>query len=320
MKFMRGTLLAVGILSLGACSAFKSHTEVEALNEAETVGSPFTQKLAAEYREYSNNEQNIMFDYPDALHFARKGLAAASGEVVMPEPVGDWNLSAEHIDDLTEARSRLVVAFDLGAREIAPNEAAIAQARFDCWIERQEEDWYKDASKGCRTQFIETIKSLEGYLQTKPEPVAAPAPALMPAPIKPVADIMAPVSNTAVIEDAPEEPMAIEDAMYLVFFDFDSSKITSGAKNVLSAVADEINSRDNISKIVITGHTDTSGPSEYNDRLSLRRAKSAANALIKVGVPADMIKVSSKGEKELLVNTSDNMKEPANRRVNISFE
>lgn len=41
------------------------------------LGSPFTQQLAAEYRDLANHEQNIGFDYPDALHFARKGLTGA---------------------------------------------------------------------------------------------------------------------------------------------------------------------------------------------------------------------------------------------------
>ncbi len=308
MKFLRGTTLAIlGVLSLGACSGFNSHTEVEALNEVEAIGSPFTKKLASEYRDYANNEQNIMFDYPDALHFARKGLAAAAGEVVMPEPVGDWNLSAEDIEELSEARARLIVAFDLGAREIAPEETAIAQAKFDCWIERQEEDWHGEGAKGCRTAYLETMKTLEGLLQTQPSE-----------PVEP--EVMEPIASEVVVETKPEEPMAIEDAMYLVFFDFDSSKISAGARNVVSAVVEEISKRNNIKAINVVGHTDTSGPSEYNDKLAMRRAKSVKNSLIEMGVPADMIKISSKGETELLVQTPDNMREPANRRVNISFE
>ena len=71
MKTMRGTpflgLIAVTTMVLAGCTGFKSQSEVDALNEAQAVGSPFTQALASEYRDLANREQNVMFDYPDAL-------------------------------------------------------------------------------------------------------------------------------------------------------------------------------------------------------------------------------------------------------------
>ena len=41
--------------------------------------------------------------------------------------------------------------------------------------------------------------------------------------------------------------------------------------------------------------------------------------MIERGVSEDLMVVESSGEEELLVETSDNVREPANRRVNISF-
>ena len=114
---------------------------VDALNKAEAVGSPFTKNLAAEYRDYANGQQNKMLDYADALHFARKGLAAASGVVVMPETLDDWDLSDKNIVEMTAGRAALVDALESGGREMAADKAAIAQARFDCWAEQQEESW-----------------------------------------------------------------------------------------------------------------------------------------------------------------------------------
>ena len=93
MKTLRNLVLTASVVLLGGCTVFDSFSEVDALNEAQAVGSPFTQALAGEYRTFSNRELREMLDYPDALHFARKGLAAAAGEVVMPEPVSDWNLT-----------------------------------------------------------------------------------------------------------------------------------------------------------------------------------------------------------------------------------
>lgn len=299
MKLLRNSLLILSIITLGGCSIFSSFNEVKALNEAQPVGSPFTQALSAEYREFSNTELKDKFDYPDALHFARKGLSAASGAVVLPESIEDWNLSEEHERELSAARGRMIVLFDMGAREAFPNLSAAAQAKFDCWIEEQEEVW-GDEDVECKIAFLNAIGELEAQLN--------PAPA---------------ANNDIIAEDLafdvnPSEPMAAEDAVYLVFFDWDKFTITSGANSVLDSVAEEIFK--NPPRVLnIIGHTDTSGAKIYNQRLAIKRANAVRDALVKRGVSADLIATDAKGETDLLVETPDNVREPANRRVNISF-
>lgn len=300
MKTLRNMVLATGMLALSGCTVFSSFNEVDALNEAQPIGSPFTQALAAEYRVYSNSQLDMM-DFPDALHFARKGLAAASGETVLPEPVTDWNLNENHIQELSAARGRLIIAYDLGARETNPALAAVAQARFDCWIEEQEENWNTTELAGCKNQFFDAIGRLESTLQ--PAPAAAPV------------EGVAPVGAYGV---DPNQPMAAENAMYLVFFNWDSSELGSGALNVLDAVSSEV-SKQPPQTLNVVGHTDTSGPSDYNQRLAFKRANTVRDALVQRGVDASLIAVDAKGENELLVATPDNIREPANRRVNISF-
>ncbi len=304
MNTLRKFTLTAGLLALGAtsgCTAFSSFSEVDALNEAQAVGSPFTQALASEYRLYANNELDDMFDYPDALHFARKGLAAAAGDTVLPEPVSDWNLSEEHIQELGAARGRLINAYDLGARETVPELSARAQAKFDCWIEQQEENWQDNDIQACKSEFLDIMNQLEGSLG------AAPA-----------APIAEPVAELSPFDVDASEPMAAENAMYLVFFNWDSSQLGSGALNVLDAVAQEVAANPPAS-INITGHTDTSGAKDYNERLAVKRANKVKDALIQRGVPAELINSGAMGESDLLVATPDNVREPANRRVNISF-
>jgi OOP family OmpA-OmpF porin len=307
MNALRKMTMVAGMLALGGtlsgCTAFSSFSEVEALNDAQAVGSPFTQALAAEYRVFANSELKDMFDYPDALHFARKGLAAASGDVVLPEPVSDWNLSEQHLLELGAARGRLIVAYDLGAREVAPELSARAQAKFDCWIEQQEEDWQDNDITGCKADFIEAMNQLEGSLAPPPPPVVAVEPP--PAPVSP-------------FEVDAAAPMVAENAMYLVFFNWDSHQLSSGALNVLDAVAEEV-AKNPPASISVIGHTDTSGSTAYNDRLANKRSNKVKAALIDRGVPEEMIITSARGESELLVATPDNVREPANRRVNISF-
>lgn len=300
MSKLRGVILSGCVIALTACSNFDAHSEIEALNEAQAVGSPFTQALAAEYREFANTEMKDMMDYPDAIHFARKGLAAAAGESVMPEPISDWNLNPEHMEELSTARGRLVVAFDLGAREVAPQQSAVAQAKFDCWIEQQEENWQEKDIAACKSKFMESMDALEGMI--KPAPKAEEA-------------VMPPVEAAP----PPAEQMKPEDAMYLVFFDFDKSNIGPGGENVIDAVGQEVKSR-SLNAVHVVGHADSSGPKSYNDKLSMKRANAVRDALINRGVDESLIRVEGRGEDELLVQTPDGVREPANRRAQITFE
>jgi OOP family OmpA-OmpF porin len=66
-------------------------------------------------------------------------------------------------------------------------------------------------------------------------------------------------------------------------------------------------------RITATGHTDTSGPENYNMALSLRRANAVKDALVREGVPATAIAVIGRGEQGLLVPTPDGVREPQNR-------
>jgi len=112
--------------------------------------------------------------------------------------------------------------------------------------------------------------------------------------------------------------MKAENAMYLVFFDFDQSTLGPGAQSVLDSVAQEVSGR-SITALEIVGHADTSGPNDYNRKLAMRRANAVREALIQRGVDASILSVDGRGEEELLVQTADNVREPANRRAQISF-
>ncbi len=105
---------------------------------------------------------------------------------------------------------------------------------------------------------------------------------------------------------APPPPPA-PAASFMVFFDWDSSRLNNQSMTVIGQAAAAYKSR-GAARITATGHTDTSGPDNYNMALSLRRANAVKDAAISaVGV----------GEAGLLVQTGDGVREPQNRRVEI---
>jgi OOP family OmpA-OmpF porin len=116
---------------------------------------------------------------------------------------------------------------------------------------------------------------------------------------------------------APPPPPPVKN--FLVFFDFDKSTLTPRAMDIVKEAAAVAKSGQN-ARLTCTGHTDTSGPANYNMALSLRRANTVKAALVRQGVPATSITVVGRGETALLVATRDGVREPQNRRVEIVIQ
>lgn len=296
-------LAAAAAALLAGCAGFTSETRVAELENATPRGSMFTQILVREYASIAKYEQVDMYDYVDAEYFAKKGLAAAEGNPVMPEQLGVWNLPENKIGELSAARDRLMNALGRGARDFAPTEAAIAQARFDCWVELQEENWQENDITACRGDFMNAMAALDGQVA-----VRTPAPA-MPA-------VKAPAPKASAVQ--MNEQAAAKDAMFLVFFDWNKSGLSQGATQVLDTVAAEILKR-NEKQIIVVGHADRSGSDAYNMKISMKRAEATRQALIDRGVPAERIRTEASGERKPLVDTPDGIREPANRRAEIRF-
>jgi hypothetical protein len=115
----------------------------------------------------------------------------------------------------------------------------------------------------------------------------------------------------------PPPPPAPQAQTFMVFFDWDRSNLTSQAVDTVRQAAAAYKTRGS-ANITAVGHTDTSGSPQYNMALSLRRANAVKDQLVREGVPATAIQVSGRGEEGLLVQTGDNVREPQNRRVEIS--
>jgi outer membrane protein OmpA-like peptidoglycan-associated protein len=122
----------------------------------------------------------------------------------------------------------------------------------------------------------------------------------------------------AVVPPPPPSP-APQATSFMVFFDWDRSNLSQQALATIQQAANAFKTKGS-ARITATGHTDTSGPENYNMALSLRRANAVKDALVREGVPATAIAVIGRGEQGLLVPTPDGVREPQNRRVEIVLQ
>jgi OmpA-OmpF porin, OOP family len=120
-----------------------------------------------------------------------------------------------------------------------------------------------------------------------------------------------PPAPAPVVAPAPQPARS-----YLVFFDWDRADLTDRARQVIAEAAQN-STRVQYTRIEVNGYTDTSGTPQYNQGLSVRRARSVQAELIRDGVPANAIDIHGYGETHLLVPTGPGIREPQNRRVEI---
>jgi peptidoglycan-associated lipoprotein len=131
-----------------------------------------------------------------------------------------------------------------------------------------------------------------------PPTPAAPAPApIAPAPVAPPTAAPAPAP-------APPKEYRANDALKPIYFAFDKSEIRPADAKILDGSAAYLKANPN-QLVLIEGHCDERGTSEYNLALGERRAKAAANYLVANGIEAGRITTISYG-KERPVCTEHN--------------
>src|SRR3984893_12641930 len=108
----------------------------------------------------------------------------------------------------------------------------------------------------------------------------------------------------------PPPPTSMAQApSYLVFFDWDKSNLSPQAMATISQAAAAYKATGS-ARISDVGNTDTSGSTDYNMALSIRRAEAVKSALIQNGVPAAAIETAGRGRTNLL---ADGVREPHHR-------
>lgn len=281
----KAAVIAVVPLALAACAG----TQLGETRGLATTGSEFDSALYSGYVDRSAFEYGIG-NYSSSDAFAVKAQSAATGETVLPWTPND---GAAHppglvpdsdLSDMLKGREDLLQAFTDGGRTAAPKDAATAQVHYDCWVEEQSYigDWAES------DQPVEAATCRDGFL----------------AALARVQDAIQPASQTS---------------SFLVFFNWDSSTLTDAAMAVINAAVAEIRGG-SVEDIEVVGHADTSGSNAYNQSLSEARAERVAAAMSGQGVAQDDVGVFWRGESEPLISTADGVREPQNRRVEITID
>jgi outer membrane protein OmpA-like peptidoglycan-associated protein len=103
-----------------------------------------------------------------------------------------------------------------------------------------------------------------------------------------------------------------------LLYDFDSDAIRTEAGVNLQHLAVSLKKYPN-TDLLIVGHTDALGSTEYNQDLSTRRASAASGYLSMQGVRAGRLRTSGKGEIEPLASNGTELGRQKNRRIEVAI-
>lgn len=126
-------------------------------------------------------------------------------------------------------------------------------------------------------------------------------------------------SNVAVVDVVPKQPPAAQgasDTPRVVYFDFDSYVVRDEYRNVIEGNA-KLLSTDRKKRVLIEGHTDERGGSEYNLALGQRRAEAVARSLSLLGVQDGQLEPVSFGKERPVQTGSDESAWAKNRRAEL---
>jgi peptidoglycan-associated lipoprotein len=119
-----------------------------------------------------------------------------------------------------------------------------------------------------------------------PPPPRQPEPA-SPAPVPPTEEEI--FARMSLMDLNAKKPL--DD----VFFEFDKSDLSAAARGSLQKDSDWMK-RWSSTRVTVEGHADSRGTNEYNLALGERRASTARDYLVTLGIPTTRITVVSKGE------------------------
>lgn len=138
----------------------------------------------------------------------------------------------------------------------------------------------------------------------------------------PPASAPIPASTSSRVAEVVAQPQQShkgpENTAHIVYFNFDSYTVSAAARPVLESHARWLRSNPQHS-LVLQGHTDARGGSEYNLALGHKRAQAVRSSLQLLGVEPHRIEAVSYGKEQLADPGTSEAAHQRNRRVEFEY-
>ena len=283
---------------LVSCSA--SYKELSTIESKEPRS--FQENLLSEYKKRATFEAEEMHDWNSAKLYSEKALKSLDTDEIYPEEISFWKIPEANINEIRIAYDNLMAIYK-DAKNLDPFNLARAISSLDCWSEQQEEKWQTWDINSCKNDFLNAMHNIYEKMSTQ----------------KNEHETSNNKDNN--LEDETKDEVTIvtknenKELMQIIYFDFDQFNLSEVSKDKIKKFLNNYGSV--INEYLVVGHTDTKGTNKYNLSLSIKRAEVVKEILINYGINQSSIKILGKGEESLAVNTPDDTKQPANRRVEI---
>ena len=298
MKFKLLLPIISLLIFLGGCSA--SYKQLSKMENKEPKN--FQEHLLSEYKKRASFEAEEMHDWNSAKLYSEKALKSLETDEIYPEEISYWKIPEENINEIKIAYDNLMTIYK-DAKNIDPFNLARAISSLDCWSEQQEENWQTWDINSCKNDFLNAMHSIYEKISAEEDEQ----------------ETVNKKNNNS--EDETKDEVTIvtknenKELMQIIYFDFDQFNLSEVSKDKIKKFLNNYGS--DINQYLVIGHTDTKGTNKYNLSLSIKRAEVVKEILINYGINQSSIKILGKGEESLAVNTPDDTKQPANRRVEI---
>ncbi len=298
MKFKLLLPIISLLIFLSGCSA--SYKQLSKMENKEPKN--FQEHLLSEYKKRASFEAEEMHDWNSAKLYSEKALKSLETDEIYPEEVSYWKIPEENINEIKIAYENLMTIYK-DAKNIDPFNLARAISSLDCWSEQQEENWQTWDINNCKNDFLKAMHNIYEKISTQENEQ----------------ETLNNKDNN--LENEKKDEVTIvtknenKELMQIIYFDFDQFNLSKVSNDKIKKFLN--NYRSDINEYLVVGHTDTKGTNKYNLLLSIKRAEVVKEILINYGINQSSIKILGKGEESLAVDTPDNTKQPANRRVEI---
>ena len=297
MNLIKSTSVLICLLFLWSCSAsYKELSNMEEKNPAN-----FQEYLLNEYKLKATFEAEEMHDWNSAKLYSEKALKSLETDKIYPEEVSYWKLPDENVEEITIAYDNLMSIYN-NAKVIDPMNLAKAISSLDCWSEQQEENWQTWDINSCKEDFLKTMHNIYEKIASEEKIIGNN-------------DQISKLENTTSDDVTIVTKNKTNEVMQIIYFDFDKFNLSNVSKNKIKSFV--IKNGSQINEYLVIGHTDTKGSKNYNLSLSIKRAEVVKEILIDYGIKSSSIKILGRGEETLAIQTPDDTKQPANRRVEI---